>query len=107
MKEIKFSYDGKDYALGFTRETVLEAEDKGFNLGTAQTKPLHSTYDMFKYSFLMNHKDITDEEVSKIYDLFTDKSTLNSKLIDLYSDSVNSLLDDNKSKNAIKWEANF
>lgn len=107
MKEIKFTYSGKEYVLTYTRESVVEAERMGMVLSEMEGKPINSMLDIFRYSFLAHHKAVSEKTINEIYELFEDKQGLISKLADAYKETVETLMSDNKSKNAIKWEANF
>lgn len=107
MKEIKFTYSGKEYVLTYTRESVVEAERMGMNMSGMEGKPIGTMLDIFRYSFLAHHKAVSEKTINEIYKLFDDKTGLIEKLADMYRETVETLMSDDKSKNAIKWEANF
>ena len=41
-KTMTFTYDGKEYTLEFTRQTVIATENMGFNANDIDTKPVSS-----------------------------------------------------------------
>ena len=103
-KTLKFTNDGKDYTLCFTRETVMNTEDMGFNLAFIADKPIKSLTLLWRGAFLAKHDTLTIAEVDALLDKM-DKTGLLDALLDLYQAPLASLLGDEgeNSKNAIKW----
>lgn len=100
-KTMTFTYDGKDYTLEFTRKTVIETENMGFNAQYIDTKPITSLTILFRGAFLANHRDTRVSEIDKIFESFTKEGLLEA-LADLYYEPIKVLMEDN-SKNAVKW----
>lgn len=107
MKEIKFLYSGKEYTLAYTRESVEKAEEKGFNIQEMQNRPISTMRKIFVYSFLAHHGAVSEKTINEIYGLLENKEQIVQKLVEMYAETVESLMADNKQKNAVKWEANF
>lgn len=105
-KKITFTYGNNEYKLEYNRASIEKMENNGVNLTEFDTKPLSSLPKLFHYAFLKNHSGITEEKTSEILTLFTEKETLISTLMDMITECVEPLLEDNKTKNAIKWEVN-
>lgn len=104
-KTLNFKFDGKEYKLCFTRETMIATEDMGFNLMEAYDKPIKSLTYLWRGAFLEHHPTLDRSEVDKLFEK-VDKTELLTTLIDLYRAPVESLFDEENSKNAIKWTVN-
>ena len=66
-KQITFSCDGKNYCLEFTRRTIRQMEDRGFNIQAINEKPMTLLPDFFAGAFLANHKNVKRELIDEIY----------------------------------------
>ena len=66
IKPIRLNYDGKEYILEYSRETVAKAESDGFLFAQVDEYPLTGVSNLFYYAFLKNHPDMTKEEADKI-----------------------------------------
>lgn len=106
-KVINFTYNDVDYTLEYTRKTLEKMEDDGIVLAELDKKPVTILPKLFQYAFFANHKRISKALVEEIFNLFTDKNDMYNKLSAMAMDTLNTLFEDNKSKNAIKWKANF
>lgn len=104
-KTLTFKDNGKEYKLCFTRETMIATEDMGFNLMEAYEKPIKSLVLLWRGAFLEHHPTLDKSEIDALFDK-VDKSELLTTLIDLYRAPVESLFDEENSKNAIKWTVN-
>lgn len=94
--------DGKKYTLSFTRETVAATERMGFDVREVYAKPINNTTLLWRGAFLAHHDTLTIAEVDKLFEDI-DKNGLLEALIELYTAPVESLFDEERSKNAIKW----
>mgnify|MGYP002861277268 CR=1 FL=1 len=101
-KTLKFTDNGKEYTLKFTRETIIATENMGFNLANVVDKPISSLILLWRGAFLANHDTLTIAEVDAIFDKIS-KDQLLDALLDLYNAPIESLFDEENSKNAIKW----
>lgn len=104
-KTMTFTFDGKEYTLSFTRETVIATENKGFNVGEINSKPIKSLTLLWRGAFLAHHSTLTIEEVDSIFDKI-DKNGLLDALLDIYKAPVESLFDEVDEKNVVKWTVN-
>ena len=52
MKQITFEYEGKDYTLEYTRNSVRTMERRGFVSDDITTKPMTVVPDLFAGAFL-------------------------------------------------------
>ena len=77
----------------------------GFVLAEAYDKPMKSLTILWRGAFLEHHRALDDAEIDALFEKI-DKKELLGALIDLYSEPVESLFDEENSKNAIKWTVN-
>jgi hypothetical protein len=101
-KTLRFKIDGKEYKLAYTRETVIETENMGFNINDILAKPISSLTLLWHGAFLAHHDSLTNAEVDELFDKVSKKGLMDA-LIDLYKAPVESLFDEENSKNAVKW----
>ena len=100
-KTMTFTYDGKDYTLEFTRQTVVQTENMGFDATQLDTKPITSLTTLFRGAFLAHHRDTKVSDIDKILEGL-DKNGLLPALAELYYEPIKTLMEDN-SKNSTKW----
>ena len=87
-KQLKFSYQDKEYTLEFTRKTVAEMERKG--------------------AFLAHHKYVKPEIINEIFDKMTNKEDLIGKLAEMYAEPILSLIEEpEEAEGNLKWTASF
>lgn len=104
-KTMNFTIDGKEYALAFTRNTVIATENMGFNLTEVVSKPIKSMTYLWRGAFLAHHDTLTIEEVDNIFAKI-DKNGLLDALLDLYRAPVDSLFEGDDEKNVVRWTIN-
>ena len=93
-KTLNFTYDGKDYSIGFTLATVTTMQRAGFILDEVATKPAVRIPELFYGAFMANHKGIKRKLVEDIYDNMKHKEELVTALIELYDEAQASLVDE-------------
>lgn len=106
MKTIKIkASDGRDYTLGYTRKTVKQMSQAGFNIEDVTAKPLIGVPQLFAGAFLQYHRGIRQELTDAIWEELTNKENLLLALIEMYQEPIDSLLEEPKDdgKNAT-WE---
>jgi len=106
-RQIKFGYEGKEYCLEYNREAIKIMEKQGFELETFTNKPMNMMELAFQGAFLKNHRNIKGSTVLDIYENMKDKRELANELLNMISETYNSLFDDenvDEAKN-ISWKA--
>lgn len=108
-KQLNFEFEGKEYTLEYTRESVKQMEREGFVANDILAKPMNTLPKLFAGAFKAHHRfDIKQKEIDKIFELFTNKQALIEKLAEMYAEPMEALMDnDSVEGNAIAWEANF
>ena len=105
-KTINFTYDGRDYTLEFTRNSIKEMERDGFNIRDLSSKPTFTVELMFAGAFKAHHRFVKPDVIDAIYKELTDKEKLIIKLVEMYEETILTLLGENE-ENAgnVQWEA--
>ena len=109
-KQINLNYNGKDYCLEYTRDTVKQMEREGFVSSDIVTKPMSTLPKLFAGAFKAHHRfDTKQKQIDEIFELFKSKQALVEKLAEMYAEPMEALMNDDNidEGNAIAWEANF
>lgn len=106
MKHIGFTYDGKAYKLAFSRESVRTLEAQGFDIDAISTQPVTMIPLLFYGAFAVYHRGTKRKMVDEIWNNMTDKNGLVTKLVELYTETIEDLLDESEGTEAkkITWE---
>lgn len=103
--KLKFTYEGKDYCLEYTRETVVKMEERGFDPTTIISSPNKSLPEFFYGAFLANHRFVDRKVTDAIFDKMADKKALVEILSEMYNEPLKALMSDPEDEgNAIQWE---
>ena len=109
-KQINFEYEGKEYTLEYTRESIKQMEREGFVASDIVNKPMNTLPKLFAGAFKAHHRfDTKQKKIDEIFELFKNKQALVEKLAEMYSEPMETLMDDESidGGNAIAWEASF
>lgn len=108
-KQINLNYNGKDYCLEYTRETVKQMEREGFVSSDIVAKPMSTLPKLFAGAFKAHHRyDTKQKVIEEIFDALSNKGALVEKLAEMYSEPMETLMDDcGDEKNAAVWDASF
>lgn len=107
-KQIKFEWQEKLYTLEFTRASVKKLERQGFSIAEAQEKPMTFFPALFAAAFVANHPFVKPEIINEIFENICGKAGLVEKLIELYQEPFNVLMDDpEENEKNVKWEASW
>lgn len=107
-KQLKFTYQDKDYCLEFTRKSVETMERSGFVASDINDKPMTVLPALFKGAFLANHRFVKDEVVNEIFSKMTNKGELISKLSEMYNEPIMALVDEpEESEGNLDWTASW
>lgn len=107
-KVLTFNFEGKEFTLEYTRNSVATMERQGFNLNDIESKPMTTLPKLFAGAFLAHHSGIKQEKINNIFDHITNKAELTVKLAEMYNDPIATLVDDPEEKEGnISWGANW
>lgn len=107
-KQLKFTYNDKDYTLEFTRRTVAEMEKRGFIASDVENKPMTTLPALFAGAFLAHHRFEKQEVIDEIYSKLTNKEDLIGKLAEMYNEPIMTLVEEpEKSEGNVNWTTNW
>ena len=107
-KQLKFTFEGKEYVLEFTRRTVTEMEKKGFIASDITEKPMTTLPALFAGAFLAHHRFVKEDIISEIYSKLTKKEDLIGKLAEMYNEPILALVEEpEKAEGNLDWTATW
>lgn len=107
-KQLRFTYEGKDYTLEFTRRTVAEMEKKGFIASDITDKPMTMLPALFAGAFLAHHRFVKEDVINDIYSKLTNKEDLIGKLAEMYNEPILALVEEpEKAEGNLDWTATW
>ena len=107
-KQLRFTYDGKDYTLEFTRRTVAEMEKKGFIASDITDKPMTMLPTLFAGAFLAHHRFVKEDVINDIYSKLTNKEDLIGKLAEMYNEPILTLVEEpEEAEGNLDWTATW
>ena len=107
-KQLRFTYDEKDYCLEFTRKSVEQMERTGFKASDINDKPMTILPALFAGSFIANHRFTKQDVIDKIFAKMTNKGELISKLAEMYNEPIMALVDEpDEDEGNLDWTASW
>lgn len=107
-KQLKFTYNEKDYVLEFTRRTVTEMEKKGFIAAEVENKPMSTLPALFEGAFLAHHRFEKKETINAIFNRMTNEEELIGKLAEMYNEPIMALVEEpEESEGNVDWVASW
>lgn len=104
---VKFTYDGKEYNLGFNRNTAVALQRQGFDTDKIGSQSLIMIPMLVRASFKMNHSTVKDSKIDEIYGKISKKEEFLKALIESYYETCNTLFDRNteseESSDFVEW----
>ena len=94
MSKINLTHNDKDYVLEYSRQSVKTMEQQGFILDELTAKPMTMLPMLFQGAFIKNHKGIKRSLMDEIYKGIKDRSALMEALMEMYAETLSSLMDD-------------
>lgn len=107
-KQIEFTYEGVNYTLEYTRESIRKAEKNGLIISQIGDKPMTMLPLLFHGAFVAHHPKMREEDSERIWDSLTNKKDLIERLSEMYAESINAMADDpEESAGNVTWGANW
>ena len=107
-KQLKFTYQDKDYCLEFTRKSVETMERNGFVASDIKDKPMTVLPALFAGAFLANHRFVKSDVIDEIFSKMTNKSELIGKLSEMYNEPIMALVDEpEEAEGNVNWTASW
>ncbi len=93
-KQLRFTHEGKDYCLEFTRKSVELMEKNGFVASDIKEKPMTTIPALFAGAFLANHRYVKQETIDAILKKLKNKDELIGKLAEMYNEPIITLIEE-------------
>ena len=107
-KQLKFTFEGKEYVLEFTRRTVTEMEKKGFIAAEVEQKPMSTLPALFEGAFLAHHRFVKKDVIDNIFAHMTNKGDLIGKLAEMYNEPIMALVEEpEEDEGNVSWTASW
>lgn len=107
-KQLRFTYQDKEYCLEYTRKSVELMEKKGFVASDIEDKPMTTLPALFAGAFLANHRFVKQDVIDEIYSKMTNKGELIGKLAEMYNEPIMALVDDpEETEGNVDWTASW
>ena len=107
-KQLKFTFEDKEYILEFTRRTVTEMERKGFVAAEVESKPMSTLPALFEGAFLAHHRFVKKDVIDNIFTHMTNKEDLIGKLAEMYNEPIMALVEEPEAAEGnVSWTANW
>ena len=107
-KQLRFTYQDKEYCLEYTRKSVEMMERNGFRASDIQDKPMTTLPALFAGAFLANHRYVKQDVIDAIFAKMPNKMELIGKLAEMYNEPIMSLIDEpEESEGNVMWTASW
>ena len=107
-KQLKFTYNGTEYCLEYTRRSIEVMEKRGFLVSEIESKPMTTLPALFAGAFLANHRFTKQEVIDEIYSKMTNKQDLIGKLAEMYNEPIMALVDEPEdAEGNLDWTASW
>lgn len=103
MSKINFNYQKKDYTLEYNRQTIKLMESQGFVLEEVTSKPATMLPQLFAGAFMKNHRGLKRNLIDEMLDETKDKNGLMQVLMEMYAETLSSLIEDNPDAGNATW----
>ena len=107
-KQLRFTFENKDYVLEFTRKSVALMEKSGFVASDIKDKPITTLPALFAGAFIANHRFVKQDVIDEIYAKLTNKQDLIGKLAEMYNEPIMALIDEPDEKEGnLDWTTSW
>ena len=107
-KQLRFTYQNKEYVLEYTRRSVEIMEKKGFVASDIEIKPMTVLPTLFAGAFLANHRYEKPEVIDAIFGKMTNRQELIGKLAEMYNEPIMALVNEpDESEGNLDWTASW
>ena len=107
-KQLRITYQDKEYCLEYTRKSVETMERNGFKAADIQDKPVITLPALFAGAFLANHRYVKQDVIDAIFAKTPNKMELIGKLAEMYNEPIMTLIDEpEESEGNAMWTASW
>lgn len=107
MSKIVFDYEGYTYTLEYTRRTVKQMQDNGFDLiGVLEKQQIVTGIPVLWHgAFLANHRHTKPELADKIWSQLPNKDEVVKALIEMFNEPAEQLFDEPaETEKNVEWK---
>jgi len=104
---INITYEGTEYTLTYTRETVQKLEAKGVYAADIEKKPMTILPALFEGAFLANHPNVSKKTILTIFDMCGNKEELIEAIAEMYNQPFQELVSGTNGESKATWKATF
>lgn len=102
---IKFNYEGVDYTLEFTADSLKKMQAKGFNFVDSEAQALTVPEDLFSGAFIANHNNVPEKRRQEIYHDLAEDNEDGEALLEILAEMVAEAMDEiTYHSGNTKWE---
>lgn len=107
-KQLRFTYNGTEICLEYTRKTVEQMERSGFMVSDIKEKPMSTLPALFAGAFLAHHRFMKREVIDEIFSKMTNRTELVGKLAEMYNEPIATLIDEpDEAEGNVDWTASW
>jgi hypothetical protein len=109
-KQIRITYNKKEYILEYNRVAASNIESQGFDLSKVGSQPNLMIPLLVQGAFMMHNRGVKRSEINDVYEHIADKvrgdESILAVLMEMYSDTLTTLTDQAKDDegNVATWE---
>lgn len=106
-KQLTFSYEGKNYTLEYTRNSIRQMENSGFIIADIDRKPMTVLPALFAGAFIAHHPFVKNDVIESIYAQMKDKRGLLEHLGEMYNEPITAFMDEPSDEKNVEWTPNW
>lgn len=107
-KQLRFSYNGTEYVLEYTRKSVEQMERQGFIASDINEKPMSTLPKLFAGAFKANHPYVSNSVIDTLFAKMTNRHELIAKLAEMYNEPIMTLIEEpEENEGNLNWTASW
>ncbi len=103
MSKITMTYKKTEYTLEYNRQSVKTMESQGFVLDEVTSKPATMIPLLFSGAFIKNHRGMKRSLIDELFDEIADKTGLMQALMEMYAETLSTLVEDKADEGNVSW----
>ena len=106
-KQLRFTYQEKEYVLEYTRKSVELMEAQGFKAQEINERPMTMLPKRFEGAFIANHKYVSKNVINEIFSKMGNRQELIGKLAEMYNEPIAALIEEPADEGNVDWTASW
>lgn len=106
-KQLRFTYQEKEYVLEYTRKSVELMEAQGFKAQEINERPMTMLPKLFEGAFIANHKYVSKNVINEIFSKMGNRQELIGKLAEMYNEPIAALIEEPADEGNVDWTASW